>query len=316
MEALQKLLTIALLWVGAGYVMDNNITPGELLSFYTLIGYFTGPVSSLIGMNRTVQDAVIAADRLFEIMDLEREKDENQIDLSPDKIGDIRFENVSFRYGTRVAVFDNLNLIIPKGKFTAIVGESGSGKSTLMSILQNIYPIQGGNVRIGEYDLKYINNSSLRQMISVVPQQIDLFAGNVIDNIAVGDNEPDMKKIIDISAKLGITCFIESLPKGFQTYLGENGTSLSGGQRQRIAIARALYRNPEILILDEATSSLDSVSEKYVQKMIEMLKEEQKTVIVITHRSSTLNNADNIIVLDKGVVVEQGSHKKLNYSLS
>jgi len=315
-ELISRLLTIALLWVGAGYVMDNNITPGELLSFYTLIGYFTGPVSSLIGMNRTVQDAVIAADRLFEIMDLERERDENQIELSPDKIGDIRFENVSFRYGTRVAVFDDLNLIIPKGKFTAIVGESGSGKSTLMSILQNIYPIQGGNVRIGEYDLKYIKNSSLRQMISVVPQQIDLFAGNVIDNIAVGDNEPDMKKIIDISAKLGITGFIESLPKGFQTYLGENGTSLSGGQRQRIAIARALYRNPEILILDEATSSLDSVSEKYVQKMIEMLKEDQKTVIVITHRSSTLNNADNIIVLDKGVVVEQGSHKKLNYSLS
>ncbi|MGN8070663.1 peptidase domain-containing ABC transporter [Mucilaginibacter sp. SG564] len=315
-ELISRLLTIALLWVGAGYVMDNNITPGELLSFYTLIGYFTGPVSSLIGMNRTVQDAVIAADRLFEIMDLERENDENQIELSPDKIGDIRFENVSFRYGTRVAVFDNLNLILPKGKFTAIVGESGSGKSTLMSILQNIYPIQSGNVRIGEYDLKYISNSSLRQMISVVPQQIDLFAGNVIDNIAVGDNEPDMKRIIDISARLGITGFIESLPKGFQTYLGENGTSLSGGQRQRIAIARALYRNPEILILDEATSSLDSVSEKYVQKMIEMLKEEQKTVIVITHRSSTLNNADNIIVLDKGVVVEQGSHKKLNYSLS
>ncbi|MBB6112582.1 peptidase domain-containing ABC transporter [Mucilaginibacter lappiensis] len=315
-ELISRLLTIALLWVGAGYVMDNKITPGELLSFYTLIGYFTGPVSSLIGMNRTVQDAVIAADRLFEIMDLERESDENQIELSPDKIGDIRFENVSFRYGTRVSVFDNLNLIIPKGKFTAIVGESGSGKSTLMSILQNIYPIQGGNVRIGDYDLKYIKNSSLRQMISVVPQQIDLFAGNVIDNIAVGDNEPDMKKIIDISAKLGITGFIESLPKGFQTYLGENGTSLSGGQRQRIAIARALYRSPEILILDEATSSLDSVSEKYVQKMIEMLKEEEKTVIVITHRSSTLNNADNIIVLDKGVVVEQGSHKKLNYSLS
>jgi ABC-type bacteriocin transporter len=315
-ELISRLLTIALLWVGAGYVMDNNITPGELLSFYTLIGYFTGPVSSLIGMNRTVQDAVIAADRLFEIMDLERESDESQIELSPDKIGDIRFENVSFRYGTRVNVFDDLNLVIPKGKFTAIVGESGSGKSTLMSILQNIYPIQGGNVRIGEYDLKYIKNSSLRQVISVVPQQIDLFAGNVIDNIAVGDNEPDMKKIIDISAKLGITGFIESLPKGFQTYLGENGTSLSGGQRQRIAIARALYRDPEILILDEATSSLDSVSEKYVQKMIEMLKEAQKTVIVITHRSSTLNNADNIIVLDKGVVVEQGSHKKLNYSLS
>jgi ATP-binding cassette subfamily B protein len=315
-ELISRLLTIVLLWVGAGFVMDNTITPGELLSFYTLIGYFTGPVSSLIGMNRTVQDAVIAADRLFEIMDLERENDENQIELSPDKIGDIYFENVSFRYGTRVVVFEDLNLIIPKGKFTAIVGESGSGKSTLMSILQNIYPIQKGNVRIGEYDLKYIRNSSLRQVISVVPQQIDLFAGNVIDNIAVGDDEPDMQKIIDIASQLGIMGFIEALPKGFQTYLGENGTSLSGGQRQRIAIARALYRNPEILILDEATSSLDSVSEKYVQRMIEMLKADRKTVIVITHRSSTLNHADKIIVLDKGVVVEQGSHKMLKYSLS
>lgn len=315
-ELISRLLTIVLLWVGAGFVMDNTITPGELLSFYTLIGYFTGPVSSLIGMNRTVQDAVIAADRLFEIMDLERENDENQIELSPDKIGDIHFENVSFRYGTRVVVFEDLNLIIPKGKFTAIVGESGSGKSTLMSILQNIYPIQKGNVRIGEYDLKYIRNSSLRQVISVVPQQIDLFAGNVIDNIAVGDDEPDMQKIIDIASQLGIMGFIEALPKGFQTYLGENGTSLSGGQRQRIAIARALYRNPEILILDEATSSLDSVSEKYVQRMIEMLKADRKTVIVITHRSSTLNHADKIIVLDKGVVVEQGSHKMLKYSLS
>ncbi|KIO77686.1 peptidase C39 [Pedobacter lusitanus] len=313
-ELISRLLTIVLLWVGAGYVLDGNITPGELLSFYTLIGYFTGPVTSLIGMNKTVQDAVIAADRLFEIMDLERENDENQIDLTPDKIGDIHFENVSFRYGTRINVFEDLNLTIPKGKFTAIVGESGSGKSTLMSILQNIYPIQEGNVRIGSYDLKYIRNASLRQAVAVVPQKIDLFAGNVIENIAVGDYEPDMQKIIEISTQLGIIDFIETLPRGFQTYLGENGTTLSGGQRQRIAIARALYRDPEILILDEATSSLDSASEQYVQKMIDLLKANQKTVIVIAHRLSTLNNADKIIVLDKGVVVEQGTHHELIYS--
>lgn len=313
-ELISRLLTIVLLWVGAGYVLDGNITPGELLSFYTLIGYFTGPVTSLIGMNKTVQDAVIAADRLFEIMDLERESEESQIDLTPDKIGDIHFEKVSFRYGTRLNVFENLNLMIPKGKFTAIVGESGSGKSTLMSILQNIYPIQEGNVRIGSYDLKYIRNSSLRQAVAVVPQKIDLFAGNVIDNIAVGDYEPDMQRIIEISTQLGIIDFIETLPRGFQTYLGENGTTLSGGQRQRIAIARALYRNPEILILDEATSSLDSSSEQYVQKMIDLLKADQKTVIVIAHRLSTLNHADKIIVLDKGVVVEQGTHHELIYS--
>lgn len=313
-ELTSRLLTIILLWVGAGYVIDSKITPGELLSFYTLIGYFTGPVSSLIGMNKTVQDAVIAADRLFEIMDLERESEESQIELSPDKIGDIHFEDVSFRYGTRIAVFDHLNLTIPSGKFTAIVGESGSGKSTLMSILQNIYPIQSGNVSIGKYDLKYISNSSLRRLVSVVPQQIDLFAGNVIENIAIGDDEPDMQKIIDICTQLGLIGFIESLPKGFQTYLGENGASLSGGQRQRIAIARALYREPEILILDEATSSLDSASEKYVQKMINILKEKDKTVIVIAHRLSTLSNADKIIVLDKGLVVEEGSHQELRHN--
>ncbi|WP_443945388.1 peptidase domain-containing ABC transporter [Pedobacter sp. AW1-32] len=315
-EFISRFLTIILLWIGAGFVLDNSITPGELLSFYTLIGYFTGPASALIGMNKTVQDAVIAADRLFEIMDLEREKDENQIELDAEKIGDIYFENVTFRYGTRLAVFEDLNLVIPKGQFTAIVGESGSGKSTLMSILQNIYPIQHGNVRIGKYDLKYISNASLRKIVSVVPQQIDLFAGNVIDNIAVGADEPDMQKIIDISTKLGLIGFIEALPKGFQTYLGENGATLSGGQRQRIAIARALYRDPEILILDEATSSLDSASEQHVQKMIALLKEQKKTVIVITHRSSTLNNADKIIVIDKGKVIEQGLHKELGYNLA
>lgn len=310
-ELISRLLTIILLWVGATYVLDNKITPGELLSFYTLIGYFTGPVSSLIGMNKTVQDAVIAADRLFEIMDLEREKDENQIELTTDKVGDIRFENVSFRYGTRVNVFEELSLTIPQGKFTAIVGESGSGKSTLMSILQNIYPIQKGNVSIGKYDLKYISNLSLRQMVSVVPQQIDLFAGNVIDNIALGDYEPDMQRIIEISTQLGIIDFIETLPQGFQTYLGENGTALSGGQRQRIAIARAIYRNPQILILDEATSSLDSASELYVQRMINLLMADRKTVIVIAHRLSTLNSADKIIILDKGKITEEGSHDEL-----
>ena len=138
-------------------------------------------MSSLIGMNKVIQNAVIAADRLFEIMDLEREQDENKVKLTTEMIGDISFKEVSFRYGSRVAVFNHLNLIVPKGKVTAIVGESGSGKSTLISILKNLYPIQSGSVAIGQYDLKYIENESLRNKVSVVPQKIDLFAGNVID---------------------------------------------------------------------------------------------------------------------------------------
>ncbi|MDM8175825.1 peptidase domain-containing ABC transporter [Olivibacter sp. 47] len=310
-ELISRLITIVLLWVGATYVLSNQITPGELLSFYALIGYFTGPVTSLITMNKTVQDAMIATDRLFEILDLEREKDSSDLELTKENIGDIQIKNVSFRYGTRDNVFDELSLTIPKAKFTAIVGESGSGKSTLISILQNLYPVQSGTITIGKYDLKHIKNTSLRQTISVVPQHIDLFSGNVVSNIALGDYTPDMQRIIDITTQLGIIDFIESLPQGFYTSIGENGLSLSGGQRQRIAIARALYRNPEILILDEATSSLDSASEKFVLNTIEHLKKENKTIIVIAHRLSTLYSADKIIVLDKGKVIEQGTHQEL-----
>jgi ATP-binding cassette subfamily B protein len=311
-----SVFTIVLLWVGSGFVLDNALTPGELLSFYSLIGYFTGPASGLIGMNKTLQDALIAADRLFEIMDLEREATDNKTQLTVDMVrnaepGDIRFKEVSFRYGTRVMVFDKLSLTIPKGKITAIVGESGSGKSTLLSLLQNLYPLREGTIYIGDYDIKHLDNASLRQVVSVVPQQIDLFAGTVIENIALGEFEPDMKKIAAYCNLLGITDFIEKLPSGFATQLGERGASLSGGQRQRVAIARALYRMPQILILDEATSALDSVSEQFVQNTIQLLRTNGITVILIAHRMSTVKNADKIIVLHEGKLIEEGTHLSL-----
>lgn len=259
-----------------------------------------------------MQDAVIATDRLFQIMDLEREEsEENKIILSKEMIGNISFNNVSFRYGSRTQVFENFNLHIKIGRMTAIVGESGSGKTTLISLLQNIYPIQDGSISFGNYDLKHVGNQSLRELVSVVPQKIDLFAGTLIENIAVGDFEPDMKKIVDICQNLGITKFIENLPNGFYTLISEHGDSLSGGEKQRIAIARALYKSPEILILDEATSSLDSASEQYVQQTIQYLKEKNKTIIVIAHRLSTVMNADSIILLKEGKVEESGTHKEL-----
>ncbi|MEH6306195.1 peptidase domain-containing ABC transporter [Olivibacter sp. CPCC 100613] len=310
-EFVSQLFTITLLWGGAGFVLDVEITPGELLSFYALIGYFTGPASTLISMNKTIQDAAIAADRLFEIMDLQQEENDRKIALTKENIGDIVFDKVGFRYGTRVTVFDELDLCMPVGKLTAIVGESGSGKSTLLSLLQNIYPLTKGNIYIGEHTLKYISNESLRSIISVVPQQIDLFSGNVIENIAVGDYEPDIQRIIELCKQLGIISFIESLPNGFNTYLGENGASLSGGQKQRIAIARALYKLPEILILDEATSSLDPAAEEYVQQAIHYLRNQGKTVILIAHRLSTVQTADKIIVLQEGKLLEEGTHASL-----
>lgn len=308
---LSRLFTILLLWVGAYYVLEGAITTGELMSFYAVIGYFTGPIKSLVKMNKTIQDASIAADRLFEIMDLEKEEQGDQVQLKPEMIGDIKFENIKFRYGSRVSVFDDLTLTIPKGNITAFVGESGSGKTTIINILQKLYPLDGGKVRIGDINLQYIDNESLRNTISVVPQDIDLFAGNIIDNIAVGEFEPDMEKIITICKQLGIIDFIENLPNGFKTYLGEHGANLSGGEKQRVAIARALYKDPDILILDEATSSLDSSSEQYVQRTIDLLTEQNKTIILIAHRLSTVFKADKICVLDNGKVVEEGTHQEL-----
>ncbi len=310
-QFISRLFTIILLWAGGYFVLQQAITPGELLSFYAVIGYFTGPVGELIGMNKTIQDAMIAADRLFEIMDLEKEQEGKQVTLKPGLIGDITFQEVKFRYGSRVTVFENLNLTIPKGKVTAFVGESGSGKTTIINILQKLYPLDQGRVLIGDINLEYADNKSLREIVSVVPQKIDLFAGNVTDNIAVGEFEPDMEKVLTICKRLGILEFIEGLPAGFDTYLGENGANLSGGQKQRIAIARALYKEPEILILDEATSSLDSSSEQYVQRTIDLLTQQGKTIILIAHRLSTVFKADKICVLDKGVVVEEGTHEAL-----
>lgn len=305
-------ITVAVLWMGSILVIEQEMTPGTLMVFYSLIGYVVSPIGSLISSNQTIQDAMIAADRLFQIMDLEREEDNSRkIELEPEMVGDISFENVSFRYGSRKEVFNELNLIIPKGKTTAVIGESGSGKTTLVSLLQHIYPIQKGRIRIGDYDIEQITNRSLRRRVGTVPQQIELFAGTIVENIAVGDLNPDMKRIIDLVEQLGLKEFIERLPNGYATYIGEHGASLSGGERQRIAIARALYKEPEILIFDEATSSLDSISERYVKQALDNLAKQGKTIIVIAHRLSTVKNADMIVVIDDGKVVETGTHREL-----
>lgn len=306
-------ITVAVLWVGSTLVIKQQITPGTLMLFYSLVGYVISPIGSLITANQTVQDALIAADRLFQIMDLEREEYavEHKQSLGRSNIGDITLDRVSFRYGSRKQVFSDLSLVIPKGKTTAIVGESGSGKTTLISLLQNIYPIQGGSIKIGKYDIKQITNESLRELVSTVPQQIELFAGTILENIALGDFQPDVEHVSKITEQLGLNDFINSLPNGFSTYIGEHGASLSGGEKQRVAIARSLYKDPEVLIFDEATSSLDSISERFVKNTLNDLAMKGKTIIVIAHRLSTVRDADNIVVLEEGRLAEQGSHENL-----
>lgn len=310
-QAIAQVFTVVLLWSGSYYAIDGEITIGELMSFYAIIGYFTNPVASLIGANVQIQNALIAADRLFEIMDLQREKQTDKIHLTKEKIGDITYENVNFRYGSRVDVFKKLNLVIPRGSVTALVGESGSGKSTIISLLLKIYTIQKGKISVGDIDLNHIETDSLREIIGVVPQKVDLFSGNIIDNIAIGELAPDMERVLEVCKSLQILSFIEALPNSFQTYLGENGANLSGGQKQKIAIARALYKNPEIIVFDEATSSLDSLAQQDIWSAIQSLKNQNKTIVISTHRLQSICNATKIVVLKQGKLVEEGTHKEL-----
>lgn len=307
---LSTVVTIVLMWFGTTLVLDQTVTPGELLSCYTLLGYITRPVASLIQTNRVVQDAFIAADRLFEIFDLEPASGDD-VDATKSDLGDIRLENVTFRHSAQPQLFQDLSVTFRRGEMTAVVGESGSGKSSLAALLQNVYPLLGGRIRIGRYDLQNLSAVSLRQVVAAVPQSIDVFSGSVIENIALGEFEPDIEKILKICDRTGLRELIERWPGGLQAYLGENGVRLSGGEKQRLALARALYRDPQILILDEATSSLDTVAATFVLRLVEELRRAGKTIVVISHRLSTISGADKIVVLDNGRVVAEGNHHDL-----
>jgi ATP-binding cassette subfamily B protein len=310
-EAVARAALVLVLWSGSALVLRAGLTTGQLMSFYALVGYLTGPMTRLVRANQGVQDALIAADRLFEILDLEREPEGGPIPLARERIGDIRFESVRFRYGAGRPTFDGLDLCLPHGRITAIVGESGSGKTTLALLLQGLYPIESGTIRIGGHDLRSLSVESLRRCIGVVPQEVHLFAGDVLENVVLDDPEPDLPRVLRICDELGITEFVEQLPGGFRGQLGERGAVLSGGQRQRLAIARALYREPEILILDEATSSLDPLSERFVRRAVRRLREEGRTVVQIAHRLTAVVAADRILVLERGKLAEEGSHAEL-----
>lgn len=311
-EALAGILTLLLLWVGSLMVLHQQFSAGTLLSFYALTGYLLQPISQLIQSNQSMQDALIAADRLFQIMDLECDKRENgNICLSATSIHHILFENVSFRYGTRRFVLHELSAKLEMGKINAIVGESGSGKSTIVSLILNQYNASSGRIRFGRYDIQYLNKESLQNMIGIVPQRIDLFSGTIAENIAIKTEEPDLQKVIDLIHMFNMQTIFEHFPQGLMTYIGENGMSLSGGEKQCVALLRALYHDPEILILDEATSALDPLLESKIRRGLLSFHARGKTIILIAHRLSTVTIANKIVVLKNGRVMEEGTHTEL-----
>jgi ATP-binding cassette, subfamily C, bacteriocin exporter len=306
-----RLSVVTLLWVGSVLVIDRRLTPGELMSCYALLGYLTAPLTTLINANRTIQDALIAADRLFEIMDLDHGRIPVTAVVGTGNAGDIELEQVSFGYGARGPALRNVTLRFAPGAVTAVIGESGSGKSTIAALIQRVYLPDEGRVRIGGIDVRYLSEDAIRTLVCAVPQRIDLLAATVLHNIALGDAEPDVARALDAARAAGIADVIDRLPDGFDTELTENGGALSGGERQRLAIARALYRDPQILILDEATSSLDATSVGRIRHLVHERRARGRAVIVIAHELDMVVDADLIVVLREGVVIQQGTHADL-----
>ena len=298
---LTQAYTIALLWVGTSEVLHSQLTAGGLMSCYALAGYFTSPLVSLIGMNASIQEALIATDRLYEIVDQECEKDTGQAELESANLGDIRVENITYRYPGRLPVLKNVSFTIPQRGITLLMGESGCGKSTLLSLIQRLYTPESGKIFIGEVNINYLRLSSLRGALAVVPQQTTLLSGSILENLAPADVNPDMQKLVRYCREVGILDFIESLPLGFETLLQENGTNLSGGQRQRLSLVRALYTEAPILMLDEPTSALDSESERQLLAILVMLRQRGKTIILSSHNRATFAIADIIVCFQDGM---------------
>lgn len=311
-DLIKQIGNIVIFWIGSLYIIKGELSIGTLVSFTALSGFFTDPLQRLVNLQSKLQESSVAADRLGEILELETEQNCEARLLHPEHIqGNISIKNVNFRYGTRKKVFDDLNLEISAGQKVAFVGSSGCGKTTLAKLLLKMYVPESGKISIDKHDILDLDAYCLRNLIGYVPQDIYLFSGTIAENIALHKPDASLEEIVEAAQQAGADDFIEKLPERYSTMLGEKGTNLSGGERQRIALARALLGKPEILILDEATSNLDTVSERYIKKTIDKLHDGSLTIIIIAHRLSTIIDCDTIFVMDKGHVIQYGSHELL-----
>ena len=310
---LNKISALLVLWVGAYLVLQGQLSLGQLIAFRIISGYVTAPLLRLAQLWQNFQETALSLERLSDILDNPREAEDqgrNQIQM-PDIQGNVRYENIAFRFAPSGPLqLANVNLDFPAGQFVGIVGQSGSGKSTLMKLLPRLYEVESGRIFIDNYDISKVELYSLRQQVGIVPQDSLLFEGTVQENIALTRPEADTEAIIEASQIACAHDFVMGLPLGYNSRVGERGSSLSGGQRQRIAIARTVLHNPRLLILDEATSALDYDTEKQVCDNLKAWAE-GRTVFFITHRLSTIQDSDSILVMDKGAAVERGTHTEL-----
>lgn len=298
--------------VAAKAVIDGHITLGQMMSMQYIIGQLNGPVEQIIGFILEAQSALISLERMNEIHSRENEEDLSQkINYIPENQSLI-LENVAFNYGGPHApmVLKDINLIIPKGKKTAIVGTSGSGKTTILKLLLNSYQPISGQIRLGDIPLNNIRNRTWRERCGVVMQDGFIFSDSIAKNIALGDNTIDKHRLLLAAKVANIQTFIDTLPLGYNTKIGEDGIGLSQGQKQRLLIARAVYKQPDYIFLDEATNALDAYNELIVMENLEQFFK-ARTVVIVAHRLSTVKSADNIVVIERGEIVEQGNHEQL-----
>jgi ATP-binding cassette subfamily B protein len=302
------------LWAGAREVLAGQLTIGGLVAFNSLVTLASVPIHNLLLLWDSLQRSTVLLDRLDDVFEHEPEQGHDRSRLRPVRslTGHVAFRKVGFRYGgpEAPAILQDITLEVPAGKTVAIVGRSGSGKTTLAKCLAGLLEPTEGAILFDGLDLKTLNYRDVRHHIGFVLQDAYVFAESIVRNIGFGDDEPDMERVVWAAQTAAAEEFIERLPFGYDTRVGETGLALSGGQRQRIAIARALYHKPPILVFDEATSSLDTESERAVQHNIEALLK-GRTSFVIAHRMSTIRYADLIVVLERGRIAEQGTHEEL-----
>ena len=304
------LLELVVLIVAGYFTYMNRITLGDFAAYLLYVKMFIQPIRKLINFTEQYQNGMTGFERFMEIINEETEKEaKNPIELNGVK-GNIEIENVSFTYEDENQVLDNLNLSIEAGKTIALVGPSGGGKTTLCNLIPRFFDFDEGSIKIDGIDIKDVSLDSLRKNIGVVAQDVFLFTGTIRDNIVIGKTGATDEEIVEACKKAKIHDFIQTLPKGYDTYIGERGVKLSGGQKQRISIARIFLKNPPIMILDEATSALDNVTEYEIQKSLEELSKD-RTNLVVAHRLSTIKNADEIVVLTEKGIEERGTHKEL-----
>ena len=311
MEILTTVGLTAILWYGGLEVIRGQLTIGELVAFLGYVALAINPLNRIGKDYSQYQQALASAERIFEILDTEPEiRESPQAREMPRIRGHIQFRNVSFGYDDKELVLKDINLDLRPGEKVALVGRSGVGKTTLVSLIPRFYDPKSGCIIIDGYDIRQMKLKSLRRQIGIVSQETVLFNGTIRDNIAYGRTEATDEEIIDAAKKANAHNFIMALEKGYDTPVGERGVNLSGGQKQRIAIARAILRDPRILILDEATSAVDAESEILIQEALEKLMKD-RTTIIIAHRLSTILGADRIVVLNEGKIEEIGTHEEL-----